>query len=46
MNFIASQLKNLRNGSTINLLFILNSVLALIVTITIVLPLLNIVSLT
>lgn len=46
MNYFMTQLKNLRNSSTINLLFILNSVLALIVTVTIVLPLLNIVSLT
>ncbi len=46
MNYFITRLKSLRNSSTINLLFILNSVLALIVTVTIVLPLLNIVSLT
>ncbi len=46
MNLLAAQLKNLRNSSTVNLLFILNSVLAVIVTVTIVLPLMNIVSLT
>jgi len=46
MNYLSVQLKNLRNSSTVNLLFILNSVLAIIVTVTIVLPLLNIVSLT
>jgi len=46
MNYITSQLKNLTSHSTVNLLFILNSVLALIVTVTIVLPLLNIFSLT
>jgi len=46
MNYFMNQVKNLRNSSTVNLLFILNSVLALIVTVTIVLPLMNIVSLT
>lgn len=46
MNYITSKFKTLTNRSTVNLLFILNSVLALIVTITIVLPLMNIVSLT
>lgn len=46
MNYIASKFKTLANRSTINLLFILNSVLALIVAITIVLPLMNIFSLT
>jgi len=48
MNYLSVQFKNLlnSNSSTVNLLFILNSVLAVIVTVTIVLPLLNIVSLT
>jgi len=46
MNYLTSQFKLLRNRSTVNLLFILNSVLAIIVAITIVLPLLNIISLT
>ena len=46
MNYITNSLKSLRNSSTPNLLFILNSVLAIIVAFTIVLPLLNIVSLT
>ena len=46
MNFLTTQLKSLRKSSTVNLLFILNSVLAIIVAVTIVLPLLNIVSLT
>ena len=46
MNYLTAQFKSLRNSSTTNLLFILNSVLAIIVAVTIVLPLLNIVSLT
>ncbi len=46
MNYLTSQFKLLRNSSTINLLFILNSVLAIIVAVTIVLPLLNIINLT
>ncbi len=46
MNYLSSQFKSLRNSSTVNLLFILNSVLAIIVAITIVLPLLNIINLT
>ncbi len=46
MNYLTSQFKSLRNSSTVNLLFILNSVLAIIVAVTIVLPLLNIISLT
>jgi len=45
MNALITQFKNKRYSSTINLLFILNSVLAVIVAVTIVLPLLNIVSL-
>lgn len=46
MNHLTTQLKNLTRHSTVNLLFILNSVLGLIVTFTIVLPLMNIFSLT
>lgn len=46
MNYLSSQFKSLRNSSTVNLLFILNSVLAIIVAVTIVLPLLNIINLT
>ncbi len=46
MNYLTSQFKLLKNSSTVNLLFILNSVLAIIITVTIVLPLLNIISLT
>jgi len=46
MNYLTTQFKSLRNSSTVNLLFILNSVLAIIVAVTIVLPLLNIINLT
>ncbi len=46
MNYLTTPFKLLRNSSTVNLLFILNTVLAIIVAVTIVLPLLNIISLT
>jgi len=46
MSYLTAQLKSLGQRSTVNLLFILNSVLAIIVAVTIVLPLLNIINLT